>query len=374
MRAALFTMPLRLLYVTVILLSSWTYSASFVRFQRYPCAGKTRKGRHAAGADGPLPAGLLKEKPPSSTILAACYQAQMNGSNVCNVTTLDQTSLLAKPRGWLEYHPDGVYTVMRVDREGTDGEERIPQLDFHKKRLMDSYQVICPDATYMESAWNQTLCIMEALLQLHANNDDDKLAMMTILWHPSSTSTPSQPIVQGHFTTLPSLLAIKPVAICIATGNHHPSRQPHAHAKLSSWCTQRRPLEEQFLLQDISEVILTNHENRLLEGLTSNLFVVRRNDKDGNTRLQTAPTGILPGSARQLVLDAYDGELDWSAPCLQECRNDDWQEVFLTSAIKRIVPVDKVYVREDATLKLVWSAPNVEGSVISQLQRKLGCG
>ena len=93
-----------------------------------------------------------------------------------------------------------------------------------------------------------------------------------------------------------------------------------ANAKISSWCSIRKPLEDpsRYKIPDsnIGEVLLvTQDENKqyqdeedfinslsILEGLTSNLFVI---DKDGTIR--TAPVGkVLLGYARHLVKEEIE--------------------------------------------------------------------
>mmetsp|Transcript_6851 Transcript_6851/g.14559 ORF Transcript_6851/g.14559 Transcript_6851/m.14559 type:complete len:523 (-) Transcript_6851:183-1751(-) len=139
-----------------------------------------------------------------------------------------------------------------------------------------------------------------------------------------------------------------------------PNRIQHIpQAKLSSWCRRRRPLEEMFKSNNAGDVILTkqcehNHENdgkvqepskwressiELLEGLTSNLFVVYPENV-----LRTAPSShVLAGYARDLIVE-----------CANECGyrvefgpitmadSSKWKEVFLTSSIRLIIPVNRI--------------------------------
>lgn len=125
-------------------------------------------------------------------------------------------------------------------------------------------------------------------------------------------------------------------------------------AKISSWCKTRRPLEDMYKVpgSGIGEVLLvgegqdTANEGfidslEILEGLTSNLFVIC---KDGTVR--TAPaTKVLSGYARNLVSEAinltHGLRLDDSkAPLVGDA--NDWSEVFITSAVRLIVPVSRV--------------------------------
>jgi hypothetical protein len=150
-----------------------------------------------------------------------------------------------------------------------------------------------------------------------------------------------------------------------------PNRYQHfPRAKLSSWCRRRRLLEDIFITKDIGDVILTKHcddedikKNQepslsssvsagsvstttakssveLLEGLTSNLFVVY----PGNI-LRTAPsTHVLGGYARHLIIDCAEKcgyKVEFGSISLAD--SSLWEEVFLTSSIRLIMPVNRIF-------------------------------
>jgi len=185
-----------------------------------------------------------------------------------------------------------------------------------------------------------------------------------------------------------------------------PNRQPHPRAKLSAWCRQRRPLDERFrenmyewlpnAMVDTStkkiqasvavdEVLLVKQgqaktadftevgQSCLLEGLTSNLFVVYPNKV-----IRTANDGVLHGYARHLLLqavatDTNDGwVVDTTTPILLEEANQ-WQQLFLTSAIRLVVPVGRVLIPVSGKgegrcyLREVWIDPiKQDGNTSSQ--------
>jgi len=144
-------------------------------------------------------------------------------------------------------------------------------------------------------------------------------------------------------------------------------------AKLSSWCRRRRLLEDVFKTKDIGDVILTKycdgrstHNNQeqststrsmsaatipsveLLEGLTSNLFVVY----PGNV-LRTAPSSdVLGGYVRQRIINCAErcGYKVEIGPILLEDASL-WKEVFLTSSIRLIMPVKLIYLPNDSVGK-----------------------
>ncbi len=157
-------------------------------------------------------------------------------------------------------------------------------------------------------------------------------------------------------------------------------------AKVSSWCSTRRPLESQFKTGDTGEVILTrkgkterlpseqsDHDKKriesdlgnleLLEGLTSNLFVVYTY---GTIRTASANKDddplVLNGYARHyLVLEAAERcglkiEIctDEKAISVQDGIDGLWAEAFLTSSIRLIIPIGEIVLPQQSSPKLLW--------------------
>lgn len=137
--------------------------------------------------------------------------------------------------------------------------------------------------------------------------------------------------------------------------------QTFPQAKLSSWCRRRRLLEESFKGDGIGDVILAKesvdekHDTtqelssapvskypsiELLEGLTSNLFVVY----PGNV-LRTAPTtDVLGGYVRHLIIK-YAEECGYKIEYGRIDVGDSmkWREAFFTSSIRLITPVNRIF-------------------------------
>jgi hypothetical protein len=259
------------------------------------------------------------------------------------------------------------------------------------------------------------------LLQQNGENCWTQTLMLTILWTPSRQyyyeGGGIKPLVRGHaaFATtaaaqpaittnnnidgsllptpitacvaIPKLL--KPEALSVLPRRHgmnlNQQRQvgASASAKVSSWCRIRRPLEDPNRYKPhgvVGEVILvrqpdtergTNimtHTNEnfvntleLLEGLISNLFVVYR---DGTVR--TAPVGlVLPGYARHLIIQELNErglKVDASMPpTMQDMIDGLWSEVFVTSAVRLVTPVERIIMPPVGTNdqpSILWEAPN----------------
>lgn len=220
--------------------------------------------------------------------------------------------------------------------------------------------------------------------------------MVTILWTPPDIGS-VKPIVRGHAAfagaaspienkdaSMPSSISAclgipsdpTPEELALLPRRHSDDDNGKAElvgasAKVSSWCRIRRPLEERFKAHGsgVGEVLLVRQDKsgllnndqqdfiepfELLEGLTSNLFVVYKN---GTVR--TAPLGkVLPGYARHLVAEELNnvqsansasslGELvldETNAPTVLDAKLGLWSEVFVTSAIRLVVPVHRVLI------------------------------
>jgi branched-subunit amino acid aminotransferase/4-amino-4-deoxychorismate lyase len=104
----------------------------------------------------------------------------------------------------------------------------------------------------------------------------------------------------------------------------------------------------------VSEIILSNDGNRLLEGLVTNFFVVSRNseatvpnipEKWRDVEVQTAALadGVLPGVIRQLVIEVCRENgipLREMAPSWES--RGTWQEAFVTSGLRILQPVGSI--------------------------------
>ena len=165
-------------------------------------------------------------------------------------------------------------------------------------------------------------------------------------------------------------------------------------AKLSSWCRRRRLLEDIFKLKGMGDVILTKDCDdqgnfrkqesttssvagrsatkitessvELLEGLTTNLFAVYP-----GRILRTAPSKyVLGGYVRKMIIDCAEKcgyKVEFRTISLADSYL--WEEVFLTSSIRLIVPVKRILLprasgvnKKDELFKLetLWEARSDE--------------
>ncbi|KAL9184437.1 hypothetical protein ACHAXT_002523 [Thalassiosira profunda] len=278
-------------------------------------------------------------------------------------------------RGWLEHLEQecgaGAYTVLRCDVlcDGNERSWRVWGLELHLDRLCSSYGALREIADweqcgFEEEAKAQTNDIITTLLRgaelamrdnAEASADEStaqdaegeeiaRTLMLTVLWTPPATGNKrsiAKPTIRGHAAFIggaspaqngPEDAMPAPTAACLGIPidptpealaslprrySGETREKPGPSAKISSWCRERRPLEDPSRFKPpgsgVGEVLLVrqckapnNDEDggfldalEILEGLTSNLFVIY---KDGTVR--TAPAEkVLSGYARQLVMD-----------------------------------------------------------------------
>jgi hypothetical protein len=268
----------------------------------------------------------------------------------------------------------------------------------------DEHQSVRTNVYDIKLARDHTIAIFDEIAKINIVEDTVNVStfviMLTILWYASKNE--GKVNVRGHASVVSSIESIAtetnsysrylstiPMWNLVINSKNSTtvSRQnyPQPYAKVSSWCKQRKPLEKLFmpqsklsqtshkmLIQDtihptpvsIHEIILTRTKMptavetetngiHLLEGLTSNLFVVYPNNV-----IRTAGSGVLFGYVRHLVIFAVtmmqehstsNGSpwtIDTSTPIRLDEVNE-WQEVFCTSSIRLIIPIERIFVPVD---------------------------
>lgn len=310
------------------------------------------------------------QSPRSTSVIARAASHPAWTSTVDTITIIISS---ASPRTWLESMPNGAYTVLRCDH--VDG-WKIWGREFHIQRLEKSIQTITNECNTTH-AIQQTDQIIQDLLDCcetkvsKANNTHlcDSY-MLTVLW----CFDQDEISVKGHITPYrtawnPNEYNPHPLKATLAYSpmeqSKLPSRKEHPQAKLSSWCQRRRPLETKFKIpHEADEVFLVDTTNeqsvRILEGLTSNVFLVHR---DGT--LYTAPEDcVLGGYARKLVLESAQ-RLGMNVDASQPVRFIDatlWTEVFVTSAIKLVTPVETILCDARGSSTVLWSQPKTNST------------
>lgn len=223
--------------------------------------------------------------------------------------------------------------------------------------------------------------------QLHHNGDSDGNGDIVAVPNPN---TPIQTVI-GHLPA--DILEILANQKRFTNSGSLPTRyQNLPRAKLSSWCRRRRLLEEMFKTKDVGDVLLTkpcetslSSETaeaaeavskslmppaiELLEGLTSNLFVVYP-----GKIIRTAPSKhVLGGYVRHRVIECAENcgyTVEFGSIPVED--SSLWEEVFVTSSIRLIIPVERIFLPSANTddndrlfeLKTLWAqeqSSNEEG-------------
>jgi len=310
-------------------------------------------------------------------------------SDVVPLLTQPPPHNFVNPREWMEYMATcqesfGAYTVLRCEQTNS-GEWHVEGLDFHLNRISCSYSFAF--STSHEACITRSRQVIDTLLSeaTDITSTSPLVLMLTLLWTPSSktilhtdsttkTDNRNSIHIHGHakHIPMPQILSISaPIVATLAMSKEHFTLPRRYHrmpeAKLSSWCSERRSLEEQFKYKGIGEVLLTRPSNKddnieLLEGLTSNVFILYQ---DGTVR--TSSNGILKGYARHLIVqmlqkknndDKLECQLKEEAPLISEVHM--WKEVFITSSIQLICPINRILIPSRSDPKDILLQPSFE--------------
>ncbi|XAR72084.1 Branched-chain-amino-acid transaminase [Bertholletia excelsa] len=172
-----------------------------------------------------------------------------------------------------------------------------------------------------------------------------------------------------------------------------------AQAKYSEWVRLRRPLEK-LRPPLVSELLLSNDGDRILEGCVTNFFVVCRKDYNDNYddawrkdthncnefsfEIQTAPVedGILPGVIRQLIIDiCLRNGLPLREVASSWSEHEIWEEAFVTNSLRLVQPVETIQVPsswkllDSKSLKdVTWKEKHFEeapGRITAMIQKEI---
>eukprot|EP00250_Pteridium_aquilinum_P020136 c24718_g1_i1 orf=714-1736(-) len=269
---------------------------------------------------------------------------------------------------FLRSHPSGAYTTTR----STNNASQLLLWERHLERLSQSVKLLSEQTPslfpndpakfpyfddYLKSMVQPSLCIgLQKALEVR--NDDEELMVMAFITgatHNVEENTHSNEYngfeVYVHISRClpmhPESLAKSAAQVAImGLGRSLPN------AKHSDWVRARQALEKT-RPEDVTEIILSNDGDLLLEGMVSNFFVVRMdmlmeantcidgNKKWENVVLQTAPLkGVLPGVVRKLILEICGEQgipFEESPPSWRG--RHLWVEAFTTNSVRLIQPV-----------------------------------
>ena len=214
--------------------------------------------------------------------------------------------------------PDGVYTTLR-----TYNHNHIFHLEDHFLRLEESMEI-----SNFEGDVNTNI-IQSALSKIIENSKFNELRIR--LHIPFSDTTTCIILVEE---LIPYSDSFYQSGVKVKTNT---ILRVNPRAKLTSFI-QKASNEKKFIKNTgLEESIITNDNQELLEGLSSNFFAVK------NKTIWTARTGILNGITRKLVLEEAEKDgiaIIYKPVKLQELKELD--EAFITSTSRGVMPVVKI--------------------------------
>jgi branched-subunit amino acid aminotransferase/4-amino-4-deoxychorismate lyase len=209
--------------------------------------------------------------------------------------------------------PAGAYTTLRT--YGGDGIVRIAD---HAERLRESVRRQGQDHAL------ETAAVMNAVTQaLEATRLPESRLRLTF-------APPDLYVTVEPLERLPERLYAEGVW-CVTV----PVKREDPRAKDTRFLATARAAQDA-LPEGAHEGLLVAPDGSLLEGLSSNVFVIR----DGI--LHTAGDGVLPGLTRAMVLEAARDLLPLATRPLRVEELPEADECFLTSVSREVLPVVKV--------------------------------
>ncbi|XP_065872499.1 uncharacterized protein [Euphorbia lathyris] len=171
-----------------------------------------------------------------------------------------------------------------------------------------------------------------------------------------------------------------------------------AEAKYSEWVRLRKHLEN-FRPPSVTELLLSDDGDHILEGCLTNFFVVCHKDSnevevegeyflDGKStcayKVQTAPVraGVLPGIIRQVVIEVcLSNGIPVQEVAPSWSKREIWQEAFITNSLRLVQHVENIQVpsswesMESKTLNQIsWEEKQFEespGMITKYIQKKM---
>jgi branched-subunit amino acid aminotransferase/4-amino-4-deoxychorismate lyase len=121
-----------------------------------------------------------------------------------------------------------------------------------------------------------------------------------------------------------------------------PGSRSHIKAKDSDWVRYRTHIESMKYNKKSNEIVLVDHDLHVYEGLSSNFFVVTKENK-----VVTAKEGVLYGTVMDLILQVckeQDIEVIFEPPNLKDIGT--WKEVFISSTTRLLLPITNLYLHD----------------------------
>eukprot|EP00271_Cylindrocystis_brebissonii_P022479 TRINITY_DN8669_c0_g1_i4.p1 TRINITY_DN8669_c0_g1~~TRINITY_DN8669_c0_g1_i4.p1 ORF type:complete len:383 (+),score=30.78 TRINITY_DN8669_c0_g1_i4:33-1151(+) len=192
----------------------------------------------------------------------------------------------------------GAYTTAR-----TVNRTSVFEFEFHVARLVESATLMMASESSKPDLSSEPFACLTATLELSIH-----LSPL-----PARPSPPVKVELRGH-------------------------ARSNAAAKDSEWVRQRKSLEDS-KPSDVNEIVLMGDDGSVLEGMSSNFFVVR------GGAVMTAQEGVLLGTVREVALQVCKKlpggvEVVLEAPNVRDI--GAWEGVFISSTSRLVLPVDEL--------------------------------
>ena len=218
--------------------------------------------------------------------------------------------------------PAGAYTTFRT----WDGRRKVLGLGAHLRRLAESARGLGWDGTLDQHSLRRGLA---AALRDLSTFDTMEARIRLIL---DTTGQPGRVFIllQILFPLSPDIYTQGVRVRCSGLQRHSPEVKDTDFLQATQSLRQALP-------PGIFELLLLDGQQRILEGMTSNFYILRQG------RLYTAGEGVLAGVTRGIVLalaERLNIPVVLQPPALSELSSLD--EAFLTSSSRGVVPVIQV--------------------------------
>lgn len=249
--------------------------------------------------------------------------------------------------------PRGAYTCARSDPAG-----KIVVREFHVDRLVNGFWTLFSQKIDLGKK-DHILSVVKVLANEALDKPLDPKFMLVILVYWEN----DQVQIQSAAVPMPmGRQVLDKVIIGGGPGRTNPS------TKDSQWVTKRKPLEIIKNEMKANELILIKEEPNdllLLEGLTSNFFVLF---KDGKTLMTAPPDDILNGTMRRLVMKAAIASAyhvieeypKWS-------ERESWLSAFSTSVLRPACPIRELQLYNPTQIDQICMPLSVDDPSLSPL-------
>ncbi len=248
------------------------------------------------------------------------------------VMTPEQATVSVYDRGFL--YGDAVFEVLR-----TYG-ARPFALDEHIARLRRSAAKV-----FIDLPVDEVTLTREVDMGIHAAGNDESYVRFMITrgsgplsLDPATATHPLRVLLVEPVVPPPREVYVEGVALASARAHRTVDATTAVGAKVTNYLPNLLALREA-KSKGAQEVLVIDERDRVIEGATSNVFIVR------GRRVATPPesAGILPGITRAHVIAAAAAI---GIPCDERMLSLDEvymaDEVFITSSIREVVPVVRV--------------------------------